>query len=318
MDRLHSLEAFVRVAESGSFIEAARQLGVARSVVTHRVKQLERFIGAPVFHRSTRNVRLSEVGEAHVEQATEILRSIDAFFEGMGALSKLPRGKMRIRIAPGFAIDYFGFLLADFMEQYPDIDMDVVMDDKVADPITEGFDVVLQLFPPNGDTLVERRLFPVQRLFCAAPAYLESNASILKPSDLLQHSLALYDGYPSRYRFQFQREDEVVDIVLPGKLRSSSVHLLRDFTINGGGIACLPTLVVSQDLQTGRLLPVLPRYRLSPLIFRAVYPVTERRPGKVRALIEFLEQRVPAEPPWDVPLLERGWLKPAVLPAVRS
>ncbi|MCY1341691.1 HTH-type transcriptional regulator DmlR [compost metagenome] len=308
MDRLLSIEAFVRVAETGNFARAAQQLGVTRSVISHRIQQLEEYISAPLFHRSTRHVRLSEVGETYYKECADMVASFNSLTEHMRDLRAKPTGKLRVQMLPGFAIGHFGSLLAEFTELYPDIEVDVIVNDRVVDPIEEGFDVAFQMFPPLAESLIERKLFSVRRLFCASPEYLERHGAPKVPAELQAHKVALYEGYPSRNKWLFNGSEQV-ELNLTGQVRSNSVHLLRDYAITGACVVCLPTLVASADLLAGRLVPVLTDYSLTSFNFSAVYPATQRRALKVRSLIEFLVERISDEPDWDRPLLERGWVK---------
>ncbi|MNF65130.1 HTH-type transcriptional regulator DmlR [compost metagenome] len=309
MDRLLSIEAFVRVAETCNFAKAAQQLGVTRSVISHRIQQLEQFINAPLFHRSTRHVRLSEVGETYYKECADMVASFNALTEHMRELRAKPTGKIRVQMLPGFAIGHFGKLLSAFTLLYPDIEVDVIVNDRVVDPIEEGFDVAFQMFPPMAETLIERKLFSVHRLFCAAPAYIEEHGAPQHPADLSKHKIALYEGYPSRNKWLFSRDEDQVELSLSGHVRSNSVHLLRDFAVSAAGLTCLPTLVASEDLLAGRLVPVLTDYELTSFNFSAVFPATQRRALKVRALIDFLLERIADEPYWDRPLRERGWIR---------
>ncbi|MCY1428710.1 HTH-type transcriptional regulator DmlR [compost metagenome] len=309
MDRLLCIEAFVRVAETGNFAKAAQQLGVTRSVITNRIQQLEQYINAPLFHRSTRHVRLSEVGETYYKECADMVASVNSLTEHMRDLRAKPTGKLRVQMLPGFAIGHFGCLLAEFTDLYPDIEIDIVVNDRVVDPIEEGFDVAFQMFPPQAETLIERKLFSVRRLFCAAPAYFERFPAPQHPNDLVRHKIAIYAGYPSRNRWQFSQGEETIELSLPGHVRSNSVHLLRDFARTGSALVCLPTLVAGADLESGDLLPVLTDYPLSSFNFSAVFPATQRRALKVRTLIDFLVERTADEPAWDRPLLEKGWVR---------
>jgi len=309
MDRFLSIEAFVRVAETSSFAEAARQLGVTSSVVTNRIQQLEKFVNAPLFHRSTRHVRLSEVGEAFYRECAEVVGRVNELTDQMRELRATPTGRLRIQMLPGFALDHFGAPLMEFNRRYPGIQIDVIVNDRVVDPVEEGFDIAFQIFPPISESLIERRLFTVRRLFCASPAYLDAHGAPQHPRDLLQHTTALYSGYPSRNRWTMTRGDEVVEMELPGMIRSNSVHLLREYALTGGGVVCLPTLVASDALVAGRLVPILTDYQLAPLNFAAVYPATQRQALKVKALVEFLAEYIGDESPWDRPLVERGWVR---------
>lgn len=244
---------------------------MTRSVVTHRIQQLEHFINAPLFHRSTRHVRLSEVGETYYKECADMVAGFNSLTEQMRNLRAKPTGKLRVQMLPGFAIDHFGPLLAEFTALYPDIEVDVIVNDRLTDPIEEGFDIAFQMFPPQAETLIERKLFSVRRLFLASPEYLQRHPAPERPADLLEHRIGLYEGYPSRNRWQFQHGDETVELSLAGQVRSNSVHLLRDYALAGTALVCLPTLVAHADLESGRLLPLLIDYPLSSFNFSAVF-----------------------------------------------
>lgn len=308
MDRFLCIQAFVRVAESQSFASAARQLGVTPSVITSRVKQLEMFVETPLFHRSTRKVTLSEAGTRFFEECVDLISKVDSVTDRMRLSQGRPSGMLRIQVLPGFALGHLGRALKDFSTEYPDINLDITVNDKPSNPADEGYDVAFQIFRPGAETLIERPLFTVRRVFCASPHYIKSAGAPQRPADLLRHQLGIYSGYPTRNRWTFHRGNEEVTIELPAKIRSNSVHLLRDFARSGGGITCLPTLVCGRDLMTGTLVPLLTDYELAPLELLAIYPTTQRRAVKVRLLVEFIAKRFAGEPEWDRAL---GKLSPA-------
>jgi len=308
VDRLLCIEAFVRVAQTSSFSEAARQLGVTGSVITHRIQQLEDFIGTPLFHRSTRHVGLSEIGRDYYQECAQMVMDFDVLTERLRQARSDPEGRLRLQMLPGFALSHFGGYLAEFTRRYPGIRMDITLNARITNPLEKGFDVVFQLFPPPSESLVSRRLFTVKRLFCAAPDYLERYGTPTTPEGLLQHTVGIYSDYPTRNRWQFRSGGRNVELLLPCQLHSNSAHLLLDFAINGGGIACLSTHVCSQSLLDGRLVPLLPDWSMDYYNFLAVYPTTQRRALKVNALIDFLIEQIGPEPPWDMALRERGLL----------
>jgi DNA-binding transcriptional LysR family regulator len=299
VDRFLCIQAFVQVAESQSFASAARQLGVTPSVITSRVQQLEKFIETPLFHRSTRKVTLSEAGTRFFEECAELIAKVDSVTDRMRLAQGTPSGMLRLQVLPGFALGHLGRALKDFSTEYPDINIDITVSDKPSNPVDEGYDIAFQIFRPGAEMLIERPLFPVRRVFCASPQYLKSAGAPQRPADLLRHQLGIYSGYPTRNRWTFSREDEEVTIELPAKIRSNSVHLLRDFARTGGGITCLPTLVCGRDLTDGTLVPLLTDYDLPPLELLAIYPTTQRRAVKVRLLVEFIAKRFAGEPEWD-------------------
>jgi DNA-binding transcriptional LysR family regulator len=299
MDRFLCIQAFVRVAESQSFANAARQLGVTPSVITNRIKQLETFIETPLFHRSTRTVTLSEAGTKFFEECADLITQIDSVTDRMRLAQATPSGMLRVQVLPGFALGHLGRAIKDFSAAYPDINIDITVSDKAANPVDEGYDVAFQIFRSGSETLIERPLFPVRRLFCASPQYIKKAGAPQRPADLLRHSLGIYSGYPTRNRWFFRRGDEEITIELPAKIRSNSVHLLHDFARTGGGITCLPTLVCGQDLMLRNLVPLLTDYELPPLELLAIYPTTQRRAVKVKLLVEFIAKRFSGEPEWD-------------------
>jgi DNA-binding transcriptional LysR family regulator len=306
MDRLLITEAFVRVAQTGSFAKAAEQLGVTRSVITHRVQQLETFINSPLFHRSTRHVRLSDIGEAYFQECADMVAGFHGLTEKMRHQRSNLTGQLRVQVLQGFAVDHLGPMLARFTTLYPEIEFDVVVNDRVVDPIEEGFDIAFQMFPPLAERLVVRKLFSVHRVFCASPQYLEQHGAPEHPQHLKDHHMALFGGYPSRNRWQFLQGEECIDLTLHGHVRSSSIHLLRDYALSGAGITCLPTLVASNELISGQLVPILTNYRLSSFDFAAVYPETQRRALRVRTLIDFLIEDIGEIPRWDRSLHDHG------------
>lgn len=308
MDRLQNIETFVRVAQTQSFAEAARQLRVAKSVVTTRIKQLEDYLGAPLFHRSTRVVRLSEVGQAFLRDCTELVSRANDIVDQMRDVRGKPAGVLRVHALTGFVLGHFGSLLREFQSTYPDIRLELIVSDAVVDPVKAGVDCALQIFPAASTELVARPLFPVRRVFCATAQYLAQHAPPQDPRDLHHHTLGLYSGYPTRDRWTFHRDGAELTTYLSAALLTNSVHLLREYALEHAGIVCLPTLVAGDDIRDGRLKLVLPDYQLSSFRLSAVYAGTSRNAFKLKLFIEHITEAFGRVPPWDLALIERGML----------
>ncbi|WP_280156301.1 LysR family transcriptional regulator [Piscinibacter sp. XHJ-5] len=315
MDRFLSIEAFVRVAQAQSFAEAARQLRLSKSVVTTRVQQLEELLGGPLFHRTTRAVRLSEMGQAFFRDCHELVNRTNEVVDQMREVGGTPAGLLRVHALTGFVLGHLAQLLAEFQERYPQIHLDLFVSDAVIDPVKQGFDVALQIFPPSSEELVSRRLFPVRRIFCASPDYLKRRGTPKHPRDLFGHRLGLYSGYPTRDRWVFHRDgDEPVMLDLKPTLMSNSVHLLREYGCEHAGIVCLPTLVASEWIAKGQLKVILADFQLSSFWLSAVYPRTQRGAFKLRLFIESLAASFAGgEPPWDKVLIDRGVMLPGLI-----
>ena len=308
MDRFLSIEAFVRVAQTQSFAEAARQLRLSKSVVTARVQQLEELLGGPLFHRTTRAVRLSEMGQAFYRDCSELVSRTNELVDQMREVRGVPAGLLRVHAVTGFVLGHLSKLMSEFEERYPEIQLDLYVSDVVIDPVKQGFDVALQIFAPASEDLVARRMFPVRRVFCASPAYLKRHGTPKQPRELYGHRLGLYSSYPTRDRWVFHRDGaELQTLELKPKLLSNSVHFLREWACDDGGIVCLPTFVASDSVCRGDLKILLADYQLSSFWLSAVYPRTQRGDFKLKLFIETLAARFAGvEPPWDVPLIESG------------
>jgi DNA-binding transcriptional LysR family regulator len=309
MDRFLAIDAFVRVAETRSFAEAARQMRVSRSVVTARIQQLEGFVGAPLFHRNTRSVRLSELGQAFLRDCVELVGRTNEVVDQMREVTTSPAGRLRVHALPGFVLGHLARVLQRFQARYPQIVLDMIVNDAAIDPVKEGFDCALQIFPPRSEELVSKKLFPVRRVFCATPDYLRQHGTPRHPRDLQGHRIGWYSGYPTRERLAFHGATETVQLELKPVLLTNSVHLLREYALEHAGIVCLPTLVASDGIVSGSLRLVLPEHPISAFWLSVFYPTTVRSALKLKLFLDVLEKGFAgAVPAWDRPLLERGLL----------
>jgi DNA-binding transcriptional LysR family regulator len=313
VDRFLAIDAFVRVAESRSFAEAARQMRLSRSVVTSRIQQLEEFVGAPLFHRTTRSVRLSELGQAFLRDCTELVGRTNDVVDQMREVTTSPAGRLRVHALPGFVLGHLARLLQEFQASYPQVVLDLIVNDAAIDPVKEGFDCALQIFPPHSEELISRKLFPVRRVFCASPEYLKRNGTPRHPRDISGHRLGWYSGYPTREKLIFHGKSEQVALELKPVLLTNSVHLLREYAQEHAGIVCLPTLVASEAVLSGELKLVLGDYPLSSFWLSVFYPTTVRSALKLKLFLDCLSRHFSGVPPWDQALIERGLLSPTII-----
>jgi DNA-binding transcriptional LysR family regulator len=191
--------------------------------------------------------------------------------------------------------------------------LDIVVNDTAIDPVKEGFDCALQIFPPRSEELISRKLFPVRRVFCASPVYLRRAGVPRTPRDLLKHRLGWYSGYPTRERVVLHGPDEPVLLDLKPTLLTNSVHLLREYALEHAGIVCLPTLVASQSVLDRELILVLPRYQLSSFWLSVFYPKAVRSSLKLKLFTDALVRSFAGTPPWDAALVERALIQGALV-----
>jgi DNA-binding transcriptional LysR family regulator len=282
-------------------------------VVTTRVQQLEELVAASLFHRTTRSVRLSEIGHAFYRDCADLIGRTQGLVEQMRDMRDSPSGMLRVHALPGFVLGHLALVLRDFQDRYPGIQLDLVVNDAVVDPVREGYDCALQIFPPSSASLVQRKLFPVRRIFCASSAYLKAHGEPRHPRDLRKHRLGLYSRYPTGDRWEFHRGKQRIRLELSPALRSSSVHLLRDYACEHAGVVCLPTVVAAEEVLAGRLQLLLGDYLLSAFWLSAVFPPTHRNTFKLKLFMESVAAAYADGPPWDRALIERGLIPKALI-----
>jgi DNA-binding transcriptional LysR family regulator len=313
MDRFSAIDTFVRVAEARSFAEAARQMRLSRSVVTARIQQLESFVGAPLFHRNTRSVQLSELGHSFLRDCAELVGRTNEVVDQMREVTVSPTGRLRVHALPGFVLGHLARVLQEFQARYPQIVLDMTVNDAALDPVREGFDCALQIFPPRSEELVSKKLFPVRRVFCASPEYVKRHGTPRLPRDLAGHRIGWYSGYPTRERLAFHGPGPVVSLEVKPVLLTNSVHLLREYALEHAGIVCLPTLVAADAVLSGALKLVLREHLLSAFWLSVFYPTTVRGSLKLKLFLETLEASFSGVPPWDAALIERGLLPATIV-----
>lgn len=299
VDLLACMEAFVCVAEAQSFSGAARQMRVAPSVVTTRIQQFEGYLGRALFHRSTRAVRLSEEGKTYLQACQDILSRTRSLPLLLDYDKDVVRGVLRIRVLPSLAAGYFPAILSELRSLYPNLALEVEVDDRLADPVQDGLDVVLQIFPAVSEALIERKLFPHRGVFVASRNYLRQRAPLATPDDLAQSDFACYSYYPWGDHWPLTRAGAKHVVHLSPVLRTNSVQLLRDFVCLGAGVSYLPTMLVANDIMEARLERVLDEYTAPLLWLRAVYPASHRNSAKVQIFVDYLARYFSAEPQWD-------------------
>jgi DNA-binding transcriptional LysR family regulator len=232
----------------------------------------------------------------------------------MRGAGSAPVGKLRVHALPGFVLGHLASVLRDFQARYPQVALEMVVNDAAIDPVKEGFDCALQIFPPRSEELVSRRLFPVRRVFCATPAYLEQHGRLLHPRELQAHRIGWYSGYPTRERVVFHGPADTYSTELAPVMLTNSVHLLREYAEEHAGIVCLPTLVAGDPVLAGRLSLVLPEWQLSSFWLSVFYPALMRSSLKLRFFLEMLNESFRSgEPPWDRALLDAGLIRPELI-----
>jgi DNA-binding transcriptional LysR family regulator len=299
MDKLSSLRAFVKVVELGSFSEAARQLRLSRSAVSKYVSDLEHELGVQLLNRTTRHASPNENGQAYFERALGILADLDAADQAVANLQAMPRGLLRINGPMSFGTLQLGPAIADFMEQYPELRIQLLLSDDQVDPVQGGYDVTLRIADLESSSLIARRILPIERVICASPVYLNRHGVPAHPSDLRDHALLTYGFLLTGNQWKLTGPDGEHWVQPEWTLCANNAEVLREAAIKGRGVALLPTFIAAASLREGALQSFLNDYKAPPLALYALYPPTRHLAVKVRLFIDFLVDRFSRFPSWD-------------------
>jgi DNA-binding transcriptional LysR family regulator len=292
MDKFERIRAFTQVVVSGGFAAAAREMGVSRSAVNKLVIALENELGVQLLHRSTRVVTPTETGLAFYDRCVEILASLEEAERSVTQLQQEPRGRLRLNAPMSFGTMHLSPALADFLVQYPDLQVQLTLSDRFVDPIEEGFDVTVRIAKlPAIASLIVHFLAPAERVLCASPTYFETHDVPTHPNDLRHHSCLHYGQLAVENQWTLIGSDREHIIPIQGKLCSNNGEVLRDAAVCGLGITLLPRFIIESELQQGTLQIVLPDYHPTELSIYVIYPVNRHLSTKVRLLVDFLQER---------------------------
>lgn len=300
MDKLTSIRAFTRVVQHGSFAAAARDLRLSRSAVSKYVIELEQELGSQLLVRTTRSASPTENGQAYYERCIAILADLEEADRAVALLQSEPRGLLRINAPMSFGTLHLGRAVADFMEKYPQLQIQLVLSDQQIDPVQEGFDVTLRIADLPSSSLIARKIAPASRVVCAAPSYLARRGLPKHPAELRDHDCLTYGYLATGNQWKLTGPDGDHWIRIPWTLCSNNGEVLRDAAVKGRGIVMLPTFIVGADLQEGSLRSILTDYSAPEISVHAIYPPTRHVSVKVRMFIDFLVERFGSRPYWDL------------------
>ena len=288
MDKLSSLRAFVKVVETSSFSEAGRRLRLSRSAVSKYVAELEEDLGVQLLSRTTRRVTPTENGQAYFERAMTILADLDAADHAVSQSQATPRGLLRINAPMSFGTMQLGPALAGFMQQYPELQIQLALSDEQVDPVQDGLDVTLRIAELESSSLIARKIMPITRVVCAAPAYLKQHGTPKHPNELRDHDCLTYGYLSTGNQWKLTGKDGDYWVNPRWTLCANNAEVLRDAAVAGRGIALVPVFIAAAALKAGKLRTFLDDYQAPPLSLYAIYPPTRHLAVKVRLFIDHL------------------------------
>jgi len=291
------LEIFARVVTAGNMSAAGREMGLSPAVVSKRISHLEERLGARLFQRTTRQLTLTEAGQGFYDRVVNILAGIEEAEAYVTRRNAVPRGTLRVTIPTAFGRMHIAPYLGKFLEDYPDMRLDLELSDNFIDIVGEGFDAAIRIAELEDSSLVARKLAPNHRVICAAPGYLEKHGQPESLADLAKFNCLTA---AAQEVWRLQGPEGPVSVRVNGNIRTNSTEVVRESVIAGLGIALRSTWDVGPELKSGKLRIILPQYHESSRVaVYAVYPCRQFIPAKLRVFIDYLSNLYGPEPYWD-------------------
>jgi len=291
MDTLTRMRAFIEVVEAEGFSAAARKIGRSKALLSKYVRELEDELGALLLNRTTRQFSLTEAGHTYYKRASEIIREIDSLADTVRDSAGDVRGRIKLSAPRTFADAPIGQSLIDFAREYPDIVLDIQLDDRFVDLVEEGFDLAIRITRLESSSLIARKLAPFGIKVCGSPELIEKLGRPVKPQDLSRLPCVIDTNGRWLSNWPFVSEaGEPMSVPVVGRLEVNSPQAVRSAAIASLGYATLPDFIARPALEDGTLVSVLEEFLPSGGGIFAVYPHRRYLPAKVRVFVDYLVQ----------------------------
>ncbi|MEJ1961206.1 MAG: LysR family transcriptional regulator [Gammaproteobacteria bacterium] len=297
MNTLLNIKAFLLVARTGSFSGAARELGVAPSVVTKRITRLEDEMGAQLFVRSTRALSLTTAGERLLPQYQRLVAELDEIIGAAAATERGIEGHLRIKGPTTLTSMFLGAIFSDFHALNPGLTMEIVLLDRSVNPLEEGFDMVIGALPASYPNVMDFPLGPYSIVLCAAPSYIEAKGAPESPNELIDYDCLTSVLLGSTWLFESGPGTTSVEV--RSKFHVNDTRVLREAARKGVGIAVLPRFLAREDLANGTLVELMPGHPVPTFWMKAVVPRIKMSKPAVSQLVDYLKSRMQPAPPWE-------------------
>lgn len=299
MDRLTATRVFVEVVERGSQTAAADALEMSRAMVSRYLGELETWVGARLLHRTTRKLSLTGAGEQLLGQCREMLAMAEAMQSVSRTDEAAPRGTLRIACSQSLAQAWLVRTLDDFTRLYPQVSIDLLVGSQAVNLVEARIDLALRITNQLDPNLIARQLAVCRSVVCATPAYLARHGTPQRPEELAQHNCLSY-AYFGRSIWEFSRADEPHAVAVSGNLSANESMVLLEAVLADIGISLQPRYSVGAHLRSGALVQLLPDYEPQQLGIHALYGTRRQMPPALRALLDFLVERLADRPDWDL------------------
>lgn len=299
MDTLQAMRTFVAVVDAGSFVGAMDSTGLSKAAVSRQVADLEASLGGRLLQRTTRRLSVTDEGRTFYQRSKDILQSVEEAQAEVGASALQAQGRLRIGAPLTFGVLHLAPLWGRFAAENPKVSLDIVLSDREVDLVEEGYDLVVRIGRPTDSHLISRPLATSRLLVCASPRYLAQHGTPVHPFDLAQHHVVSYSYSSHGDEWQFDGPEGSISARVYPRIHANNGDTCRAAALVDQGVILQPDFLIHEDLRTGRLVELMPGFRVGELTIQALYPTRKQLPLKVRRLVDFLVESL-RDPPWRV------------------
>ena len=295
-DKLNAMKVFRRVAELGSFTKAADDLNVTAATVSKHIAFLERHLDTRLINRTTRRMNLTDAGLSFLSRTQALLDDLEEAELEVKGLQAEPRGRIRINAPMSFGLTHITDVIDSFLLRYPDIEIDLQLNDHLVDLVEQGVDVAIRIRNKlNDSSLIAKTLRTSRNIVCASPEYLKQSPKIKYPKDLSEHNCLLFTLHDKPNIWPLGDED----ILVSGNYRVDSSMAIRKSLLNGLGIGFVPRFLVQEDLDNKNLIALLENFPPKPYSVFAIFPPGRKQPGKVKLFLNHLDEYLGKQTYWE-------------------
>lgn len=306
MDFIQRMRLFQRAAEARSFSAVAREFGTTQPTVSKQIAVLEQELDAPLFLRTTAGLRLTEAGERFYQRSRDLLEELTALRSTLARDPDRPTGRLRVSCATTFGQHFLAPMLLEFMAEHPELQVELVLNDRWFDVVEEGIDVAVRIGPLPDARLVARQLGTSMQVCVAAPSYLAAHGEPKHAQALAQHRCLVNIFVTPDEAWTFDGPDGAITVPVRGGFRTNNIETIRTAVLAGNGIAVGAVWLYFDDLAAGRVKPILRQFVPAPLEIYALHAPGVRQPAKVTAFVRLLSQRIPKIRELGAPPRRRG------------
>ena len=290
MDLLDSMKVYALAVEKGSLSAAATASGISATMAGNHLRTLEKRLGMQLLNRTTRRQHLTPFGEDYYQRCKEILRLVAETDEQAQKLQLAPAGKLRVTAPVSFGTEALMPALSDYLERYPQVSIDLVLSDRVADLLEEGFEAAIRVGPVPDSALIARPLAPYRLMICASPAYLARRGTPARPDDLSQHECLSFSPSAAAH-WRLEDQEHICRVPVSGRLQVNQGQALRVAALRGMGIVLQPAILLEDDVRAGRLVQLFPQHQLATRPMSVLYLPDRYRSPKLRSFVDFVVER---------------------------